>query len=103
MGSEMCIRDSSICMEGVFLPGMKHYHPPDDFESASLYFGSAVERSTSYAEVPGSSPTFRAFFCLFYWHNKHIPVPGARRSRVRAFFFVGVGTFFVFLFPGMEH
>ena len=40
-----------------FFPGMEHCHPPGYFMFSSLFlFGSAVERSTLYAEVSGYTP-----------------------------------------------
>ena len=47
-----------------FFAGMEHHHPRGNFSSIPV-LGLAVERSTLYAELPGSSPTFRAFFMSF--------------------------------------
>ena len=49
-----------------FFSGMAHYHPPPGgVNFSSPFLGSAVERSTLYAQIPGSSPTFQAFRDFF--------------------------------------
>ena len=53
----------SFCVEGIF-SGDGVSSPRGKFICIPV-FGSAVERSTLYAELPGSSPAFRAFFMSF--------------------------------------
>ena len=63
---DFCVRVwVAICTEGIFFGDRTLSSLPDDFIFASPFCGSAVERSTLYAQVPGSSPMVRPCSCCF--------------------------------------